>query len=358
MRRILKIYLEKPELAGLVLLIVLAVVFHFRSNGVFLSPENMRGVFGLLPEVGLVAIGVTILMICGEFDLSVGSVFALMPMAIAIMLNAGVPFVPAVLLGLVLAAAVGFVNGCVTVKFAIPSFITTLGMLFMARSLTVVISGGFPPLLPEIPSWIFTQYVGPGGLIRMSFIWFVGIALLATAMLSLTNFGNWIRATGGFLEAAASMGIPVNRVKIICFMLCSTLAGFAGLIQVLRLNSPLPSIGVGLELQAVAAAVIGGTALTGGIGTVLGGIVGALLIRIIDNGLVLSQVNANWFQFAIGFLTILAVAGNSWLRRTARRIKLQVSNEPTPSRQRSESTGPAANPVDGPPAGDRVSRSA
>ena len=141
-----------------------------------------------------------------------------------------------------------------------------------------------------MPSWIFTQYVGPGGLIRMSFIWFVGIALLAAAMLSLTNFGNWIRSTGGFLEAAASMGIPVNRVKIVCFMLCSMLAGFAGLIQVLRLNSPLPSIGVGLELQAVAAAVIGGTALTGGIGTVFGGIIGALLIRVIDNGLVLSQV--------------------------------------------------------------------
>src|SRR5512134_1701402 len=100
MRRILKIYLEKPELAGLVLLVVLAVVFQLSSNGIFLSAENMRGVLGLLPEVGLVAIGVTILMICGEFDLSVGSVFALMPMAFAILLNAGVPFLPAVLLGL------------------------------------------------------------------------------------------------------------------------------------------------------------------------------------------------------------------------------------------------------------------
>ena len=96
------------------------------------------------------------------------------------------------------------------------------------------------------------------------------------------------------------MGIPVDRVKIICFMLCSMLAGFAGMIQVLRLNSPLPSIGEGLELQAVAAAVIGGTALTGGIGTVFGGIIGALLIRVIDNGLVLAHVDANWFKFAIG----------------------------------------------------------
>ncbi|MBA3519817.1 MAG: ABC transporter permease, partial [Rhizobiales bacterium] len=130
-------------------------------------------------------------------------------------------------------------------------------------------------------------------------------------------------------------------------------------IQVLRLNSPLPSIGVGLELQAVAAAVIGGTALTGGIGTVFGGIVGALLIRTIDNGLVLSQVNANWFQFAIGFLTILAVAGNSWLRRTARRIKLQVTHEPDPSKHGAGAEPAVSHPVGaGQSTGDRVSRPA
>jgi simple sugar transport system permease protein len=331
MRRLLKIYMEKPELAGIGLLIVLAAVFQVRSNSIFLSAENLRGMLGLLPEMGLVAIGVTILMICGEFDLSVGSMFALMPMSAAIMLNDGVPFVPAVLIGLLICAVIGFINGYVTIKFAIPSFIATLGMLFMARSLTVVISGGFPPLLPDVPSWIFTQYVGPGHLVRMSFIWFVAIALLAAGMMSFTNFGNWIKSTGGQIEAAASMGIPVNRVKIICFILCSMLAGFGGLIQVLRLNSPLPSIGGGMELQAVAAAVIGGTALTGGIGTVLGGILGALLIRVIDNGMVLSHVNANWFQFAVGLLTVIAVIGNSWLRRTARgiKIKVQVDDEPS-----------------------------
>ncbi len=325
MKRLLKIYMEKPELAGLMLLILLGLLFQVRSNGVFLSPENLRGVLGLLPEVGLVAIGVTILMICGEFDLSVGSVFALMPMAVAIMLNADVPFLAAVLVGLAICACVGLINGAVTLYFAIPSFITTLGMLFIARSLTVVISGGFPPLLPaDVPTWAFTDYVGPGRLIRVSLLWFLAVAVLAAALLSLTNLGNWIKASGGFLEAAGSMGIPVNRVKIFCFVLCSMLAGFAGLIQVLRLGSPLPSIGEGMELQAVAAAVIGGTALTGGVGTVLGAIVGALLIRVIDNGLVLTQVDANWFKFAIGALTILAVVANSWLRRTARRIKLEA----------------------------------
>ena len=119
------------------------------------------------------------------------------------------------------------------------------------------------------------------------------------------------------------MGVPARRVKIFCFVLCSTLAGFGGVIQVFRLHSPLPSIGEGLELQAVAAAVIGGTALTGGVGTVLGAIVGALLIRVIDNGLVMTQVDAGWFKFAVGALTIFAVVANSWLGRTARNIKME-----------------------------------
>jgi simple sugar transport system permease protein len=323
-KRLFRIYLEKPELAGIALLLVLTVLFDIRSGGVFLSAENLRGILGLLPEVGLVAIGVTVLMICGEFDLSVGSMFAFMPVSVALMTDRGIPFVPAMLLGLAIAAAVGFANGFITLTFNIPSFITTLGMLFIVRSLTVVITGGFPPLLSsDLPLGVFTQFVGPGGMLRASFIWFIVIALIAGAMLEGSNFGNWIRATGGFLDAAAAMGVPVWWVKMICFVMCSVLAGFGGSIQVFRLGAPLPSIGDGLELQAVAAAVIGGTALSGGVGTVLGAVVGALLIRVIDNGLVLSQVDANWFKCAVGGLTIFAVVANSWLRRTARRIKVE-----------------------------------
>ena len=326
MKRLMKIYLEKPELAAAVFLLLLLVVFHIRSDGVFLGAQNLRGMLGLLPEMGLVAIGVTLLMICGEFDLSVGSVFALTPMTMAVLLAAGVPFAAAFAAGLAVAALIGFINGFVTIRFAIPSFITTLGMLFVARSLTVVISGGFPPLLPAnaLPKWLFTAYVGPGELFRMSFFWFVVIAILVTVLLSRTNFGNWVRATGGFLPAAQSMGIPTARVKIACFMLCSVLAGFAGTIQVMRLGAPLPSIGEGLELQAVAAAVIGGASLAGGIGTIFGGIIGAALIRVIDNGLVLSRVDANWFKMAIGLLTIFAVVVNAWLSKRARAIKVET----------------------------------
>ena len=324
MRKLFRVYLEKPELAGIALLVLLSVIFEIRSNGIFLSAENLRGMLGLLPEVGLVSIGVTVLMICGEFDLSVGSMFALMPVSVALMTDRGIPFIPAMLLGLGIAAGVGFANGFITLTFNIPSFITTLGMLFIVRSLTVVVTGGFPPLLSgDLPIGIFTQYVGPGGMVRASFIWFVVVALIAGAMLGNSNFGNWIRGTGGLFDAAAAMGVPVWRVKMICFVMCSMLAGFAGTIQVFRLGAPLPSIGDGLELQAVAAAVIGGTALTGGVGTVLGAIVGALLIRVIDNGLVLSEVDANWFKCAVGALTIFAVVANSWLRWTARRIKVE-----------------------------------
>jgi simple sugar transport system permease protein len=322
-KRLFRVYLERPELAGLALLVLFVLVFEFRSAGVFLSGDNLRGILGLLPEVGLVAIGVTILMICGEFDLSVGSMFALVPMAVSLMIIAGIPMVPAILIGLVIAAAIGAVNGFITLTFAIPSFITTLGMLFIVRSLTVVISGGFPPLLPsDLATGVFTQFLGPGDLFRASFIWFLLIALAGGVMMANTNLGNWIRATGGNLEAAAAMGVPARRAKMFCFMLSAMMAGFAGIIQVFRLRSPLPSIGDGLELQAVAAAVIGGTALTGGVGTVLGAVVGALLIRVIDNGLVMTQVDSNWFKFAVGGLTIFAVVANSWLRRTARRIRV------------------------------------
>jgi len=326
MNRLLKLAMQKPEMAAALLLVLLVVLFQVRSYGIFLSYDNLRGIFGFLPEMGLVAIGVTLLMIAGEFDLSVGSVFALTPMSLAVLMVMGWGFWPATFIGLLVAAVVGFINGWITIKFEIPSFITTLGMMFMARSMTVVVSGGFPPRpdFNQIPTTLFVSYVGPGQMFRSSFVWFVGIALVVHILLARTNFGNWIRATGGFLPAARGMGIPTARVKIACFIICSLLSGFAGIIQVLRLGSPLPSLGIGYELQAVAAAVIGGTSLAGGIGSVIGGIIGAALIRVIDNGMVMSQINSNWFQFAVGGMTIFAVVGNAWLRKRGQAMKVET----------------------------------
>jgi simple sugar transport system permease protein len=266
------------------------------------------------------ALGVGILMVAGEFDLSVGSVFALVPMLIVVAMGRwGIPPWPAILLGFVAALVVGYLNGWITLTFGIPSFVTTLGMLFMARSLATVLSGGFPPPFP--PTTPIDVFVADLGLFRSSMLWFLAFIIILGVMLHRSNVGNWIYATGGQRQAADDMGIDTRKVKIFCFMLCSLLAGFAGMITTFRLRSALPSLGEGLELQAIAAAVIGGTALMGGIGSVWGFVIGTFLIRFIDNGLVMARIDANWFRFAIGALTILAVILNTTLRARARRMK-------------------------------------
>ncbi|MGH7122321.1 MAG: ABC transporter permease [Acetobacteraceae bacterium] len=321
-RRRLRFWLEKPELAAFIMLLVLIALFEWRSAGDFLSAGNLQDVLGLLPESSLVAVGVGVLMVAGEFDLSVGSTFAIMPMATCVMADAGLPFWVAAAIGLLICAAIGLVNGLITISFAIPSFITTLGMLYVVRSLTVVISGGFPPAFPAgAPARMFAGLIGP---LHASLFWFLALAVLYGLVLQYTNFGNWIYATGGQIDAAQALGIPTRKVKLLCFVICALFAGCAGFLQVMRLQSPLPSLGEGLELVAVAASVIGGISLFGGVGSVLGAVVGAVLIGVIDNGLVLAAISANWFKFAIGGLTIVAVVANSWLTRTASRIKVDT----------------------------------
>jgi simple sugar transport system permease protein len=206
----------------------------------------------------------------------------------------------------------------VTLSFSIPSFITTLGTMFAVRSAVVLIAGGLPPSLPaDLPQWLLIGFVGP---FRASLFWYLGIIAAGSVLLGRTNLGNWIFATGGDYQAAKDLGVNVWGVKAFCFMMCSFLAGFAGIIQSLRVHAAITSLGTGLELETIAAAVIGGTALRGGVGSVLGAVLGALLIRLIDNGLVMSRIDANWFQMAVGVLTVGAVIFNELLQRRARRI--------------------------------------
>jgi simple sugar transport system permease protein len=323
MRRLLKIYMERPEIVALVVLIVLIASFTYSSGGLFLSAANLRGILSLFPELAIMALGFGLLMTAGEFDLSIGSTFGLAPMALCSFAHVGVPFWGAFALALLVCIAIGLINGAVSLGFGIPSFITTLGMLFMLRSLCVVLySKGAAPSLPDdAPVWAFSA---PLGFIRVSVIWLAALGLFAWVLLEKTNFGNWIRATGGSLESAKSVGIPTSSVKIACFVICSMFAGFAGIIQVVRIASPLPSLGDGIELQAIAAAVIGGIALSGGVGNVLGAIIGMAIIRIIDAGMIMSRVDANWFKFAIGLLTVLAVIANNWLGRRGRGMRVET----------------------------------
>lgn len=323
MMRLLKIYMQRPELVALVVLFVFTAYFTIVSNGLFLSFANIRGIFSLYPELAILALGFGLLMISGEFDLSIGSMMALCPMVLCTLALHGMPFWPAFVLALLACVCVGLVNATVTLRFGIPSFITTLGMLFMLRSLAVVLySAGAAPTLPaDAPRWAFSDTLG---VFRVSTVWLIALALLVWVLLERTNFGNWIRATGGSLESAKAMGIPTMRVKTVCFVICSTFAGLAGIIQVVRIGSPIPSMGEAMELQAIAASVIGGIALSGGIGNVVGVVIGMGIIRVIDAGMIMSRVDASWFKFAIGFLTICAVVANHWLEKRARLIKVET----------------------------------
>lgn len=319
MRSFAKAMLSRPEMS--VLLITVVVIAGFQAiSPAFLSAGNIRVVLGIAPEIGIVAVGVAVLMIAGEFDISVGASFALAPMLGVVLTRLGLDPYLAFGLGLCACAAVGFANAGITIAFNIPSFITTLGMMFIVRSIVVLLAGGLPPPLPDaLPRELFTGFAGP---FRASLFWYLGIIVVMTLLLARSNLGNWIYATGGDYQAAKDLGVDVTLVKTFCFVLCAVLAGFAGIIQSLRVHAALTSLGTGLELETIAAAVIGGTALRGGVGTVVGAALGALLIRIIDNGLVLSRIDSNWFQMAVGVLTIGAVIFNEMVRSGARRMRV------------------------------------
>jgi|TARA_B100000530_G_C15918085_1_gene472104 simple sugar transport system permease protein len=316
----IKQVLVKPEVSTFIMFIVIMVGFYF-ANPRFLDERNIRIVMGITPEYIIVAIGIAILMISGEFDLSVGSVFALVPMAIVQLTHQGFNIWLSIALGLSIGIIIGFINGFITLRFGIPSFIATLGMLYIARSLTTVATAGFPPPFPhELPNEMFVYQFE---LFRASLYWSLLVAVILGILLHRSNLGNWIYATGGDVIAASSMGIKTNNIKMFCFILCGFLAGFAGMIQTFRLEAPLPSQGYLLELESIAAAVIGGVSLFGGIGTVIGAMIGAILIRFLESGIIMARIDAEWFRAGLGTLIILSVVFNTYISRRATQIGIK-----------------------------------
>lgn len=318
MLAVAKKHLSRNEVSVFIITLLALALFHALSSQ-FLSVANMKVVFGLAPEAGIVAVGVAVLMIAGEFDLSVGATFALAPMLVVVLGGAGLHPLAAIGIALLACMLVGAANAAITLAFDIPSFIVTLGTMFMVRGAVVLMAGSMPPPLPEdMPEAAFIGWIGP---LRASMIWYLGVIVAFALLLARSNLGNWIYATGGDPQAAADLGVDVRLVKLICFVLCALLAGFAGIIQSVRVHAALTSLGTGIELEAIAAAVIGGVALRGGVGSVVGAVLGALLIRLIDNGLVMARIDANWFRIAVGGLTIFAVVFNQVVRRRAERIR-------------------------------------
>jgi simple sugar transport system permease protein len=337
MRRKIQALFSRPEIGALLMLLVMIVIFELvprvteGKSWAFVNANNLANMVSVLPELGLMAIGVTLLLIAGEFDLSVGSVSALTPVLVFEMMNEGshafnfgLGPLSAIVIALSVAALIGFVNGQVTLRFKIHSFVATLGMLFVARSLAVVVTQGFPPTTPASAPIALAQTYFLG--LSVPFWIFVIVAALVAVLLNKTNFGNWIYATGGDENSTHCVGVKTKRVKLICFMISSTLCGLSGILVALRMATATPSSGDGAELEALAATVIGGASLQGGIGTVLGAIVGSTIIRSIDVGLIVTRVDSNWFKFAVGGLLIVAVVFNTQIRQWARKIKIETKS--------------------------------
>jgi simple sugar transport system permease protein len=305
----------RPETGALAAALTVFVVFAVWADN-FLTQQSMASTVTIAAELAIVAMAVTLLMIAGEFDLSVGSVLGFSSMIVPwLIVNHDVPVVLAVLAGLGAALTIGFLNGIVVITTRIPSFIVTLGALLFWRGLLQVITEGFPVTVPDSQVFDVFSYRFESGF-NVSALWFAALAILLAYLLTMTKAGNWIFAAGGNERAARGMGVPVDRLRLALFMLTAFSAGLAGLIQAGRFNSVDSLRGEGLELQAIAAAVIGGTRLNGGYGSVIGTALGCLMIGMIRNGLVLAGVASFWFQAIIGLLIVGAVIVNQVAGRT------------------------------------------
>jgi simple sugar transport system permease protein len=315
--------LGRPETGALFGAVAMFFVFAFiaPSSDTFTSRTALAGMASITAELAIVSMAITLLMIAGHFDLSVGSVLGFTSFLVPyLMLNYEYPALLAVVVAVLIAMSIGIVNSVLVVTTRIPSFIVTLGTLLIWRGVLFGLSGGTQLQVPR-ENRIFDvfSYRIEDGFFRgyqVSVLWCLGVMFLLTFVLLRTRFGNWIFAAGGNERSARSMGVPVDRVWIILFAVTATAAALSGLIQVGRFGVVEATRGQNLELQAIAAAVIGGARLTGGYGSVVGALLGAAMIAMIQQGLVLSGIASYWLFVFVGSLIIGAVIVNQVLGRS------------------------------------------
>jgi simple sugar transport system permease protein len=314
-----------PEVVALTSFLALFIFFAVAADN-FLTPLAISNILTFASITGIVVVGVAMLMISGEFDLSVGSTFAVASYIFALSVeNVGMHPILAILLALIVCALLGLINGLIVTGTGIPSFITTLGTMLAYRGIARALGGGdfarctgdrlalFDFLNGAIVP--INQLFTPASNFRVSIIWFIVIAAVMSLVLRRTRYGNWVFSVGGNPGAALSQGVPVKRVKVINFVLTGLLAGIASVLQFAHYLSVDPLRGEGMELVAVAASVIGGVYLTGGYGTIFGACVGMLLLQMLEQGLVLMQIPVQIFQAVAGLILIIAVISNTYLGR-------------------------------------------
>lgn len=297
------------------ILIIFVVVLTFATGGKFLQTQNLLNVVTQVAAIGIIAIGMTFVIITLGIDLSVGSILAVaavvstslaqLPSATAKYPDLHLPVIVAVLAGIAVGALAGWTNGFLIATFKIAPFIATLGMMSSARGLALIYSDG-RPISRLDPTFNFLGQNAILG-IPVPIIIFAIVAVTAHVILNYTRFGRHVYAIGGNEQAARVSGINLKRATIVIYTLCGLLAGIAGVISAGRIGSGNPQLGTGIELDAITAAVIGGTSFKGGIGTIWGTVIGALIIQSLNTGLVLLGMN-DFVQMVVkGAIIIIAV---------------------------------------------------
>lgn len=314
------LFLGRPESGAIFGTILMFAVFALTADN-FLTRTSIAGMINIAAELGIVAMAVTLLMISGHFDLSVGSVLGLSSLLVPyLMIFQDFPSYLALVVALAVALSIGFLNGIVVAVTKIPSFIVTLGMLLIWRGTVFGVSKGVPMSVPredplfDVFSHRFTS--GPVAEFRVATFWFLAMIVVLTFVLLRTRFGNWTFAAGGNERAARAMGVPVDRVWLVLFVVTAAAAFLTGLIQVGRFGVVEATRGTGYELQAIAAAVVGGARLNGGYGSVLGAALGAFMIAMIQIGVILEGIASYWLNVFYGGLIIAAVIMNQLLGRS------------------------------------------
>jgi simple sugar transport system permease protein len=318
LRRVGEEFLRRREASVLVVAVGLGVYFA-SAHPAFLTEPNLVNISQATAPAAIIAAGMLRVLVSGEIDLSVGVVAALAPFNMHYLIDYyGVPAIPAILLVLLISAAVGFVNGAVTVFLKVPSFVTTLGTLYLITGVVLTTSHAYPvPIPPETEGTIRTWL---GAAPWSTLIWCLLIVGFFHVLLTRTPWGLHTIAVGGNLLGATEAGIRAGRIKIGNFMMVSTLGGFAGILEAFRINTIAPNIGGGTQIKflAVSAAVIGGTALAGGSGTVLGAFLGALVLAELQNGMNLIGISANPYFLILGIAILVSMIANVYLSRLRR----------------------------------------
>jgi simple sugar transport system permease protein len=322
--------LIRPEMGAVAGSIVVWSFFAIAAGGRgFLSLGGTASYLEVAAELGILAVGVALLMIGGEFDLSIGSIIGASGMISALLYSEwGWNLWGAIAVSLVFALLIGFINGYLILRTGLPSFIVTLGTLFIVRGVTIGMTrlitgrtqvGGLQNASGYAGAHrIFASELRFGtAAFPVSILWWIGLAALATWVLLRTPFGNWIFGVGGSLQAARNVGVPVDRVKILLFMTTAAMGWLVATIQILNTRGADVLRGQGREFIAIIAVVIGGTLLTGGYGSAIGAVFGALIYGMVYQGVVYAGIDADWVQAFLGGMLLIAVLVNRYIRSQA-----------------------------------------